>query len=192
VKQRRFRAPFPDFRGAKVSGGTAVTHVSARAFRKKTMSILILCDRAPELETLLELAAAAAPGPVRGFAHPGAALDWCDQHVPSLVVVDFLLHACNGIEVIRALRAKPALADTPLLLMLPHGLQTVTAAARKQGASDFLATPVDPTEFDSRVRNLLALATLQLPACAADPHPGYAAPVWRDTADTFAVPACVH
>ena len=157
------------------------------------MSILILCDRAPELEHLLALAAGIAPGPVRGFAHPGAALDWCDLHVPSLVVVDFLLHACDGIEVIRALRAKPALAEVPLVLMLPHGLQTVTAAARKQGASDFLATPVDPTEFDSRVRNLLALAALRLPTGANAAATGYdAAPVWRDRADTFPVPACVH
>jgi DNA-binding response OmpR family regulator len=97
-----------------------------------------------------------------GFEHPAAALDWCEKHTPSLVLVDFLLHTSNGIEVIRELRAMPALKTVPLVLMLPHGFETVSAEAWRQGASDFLAKPVDPTEFCARTRNLMALSSLRL------------------------------
>lgn len=132
------------------------------------MSILIICDQRDELDTLGVLAGAGGFEAVECIGHPAAALDWCETRVPDLVVVDFLMRASNGIEVIRQLRAMPALAGVPLILMLPHGFETVSAEAFRQGATDFLAKPLDPTEFVARLRNLLALrAVRQDPALPA-------------------------
>ena len=128
------------------------------------MSILILCDQPDELDAMLQLAEDAGFEAVDGFKHPAAALDWCESHVPDLVLVDFLMRASDGLEVIRRLRAMRALRGVPLVLMLPHGFEAVSAAAITQGASDFLAKPVDPTEFVSRARNLLELRRLRAAA----------------------------
>lgn len=125
------------------------------------MAILILCDQPDELDAMLQLAGDAGFDAVNGFKHPAAALDWCETHVPDLVLVDFLMRASDGLEVIRRLRAMPALGGVPLVLMLPHGFEAVSAAAIAQGASDFLAKPVDPSEFVSRARNLLELRRLR-------------------------------
>ena len=121
------------------------------------MSMLVICDHPAELDAMLQLAASAGLRDVIGFGHPASALDWCENNVPDLVMVDFLMRASDGLEVIRRMRANPALAGVPLVLMLPHGFEPVTAAAWQQGATDFLAKPVDPTEFVARARNLRAL-----------------------------------
>ena len=126
------------------------------------MSMLVICDQPAELEAMLQLAAAAGLHDVIGFGHPASALDWCENNVPDLVMVDFLMRASDGLEVIRRLRSKPALAGVPLVLMLPHGFESVSAAAWQQGATDFLAKPVDPTEFVARARNLLSLRRARL------------------------------
>ena len=124
------------------------------------MSIVIICDLPAELEALTEIAADNGFEPLRGFTHPAAALDWCEKNTPRLVLVDFLMRASNGIEVIRQLRRIPGLRAVPLVLMLPHGFETVSAEAWRQGASEFLAKPVDPTELCARLHNLLALSAM--------------------------------
>ena len=136
------------------------------------MSILIICDQAAERQLLTALATEAGLDDVKACAHPAAALDWCESNVPDLVVIDFLMRATDGVEVIRRLRAMPAMESVPLVLMLPHGFESVSAEAWKQGATDFLAKPVDPTEFIARARNLLALRGMRL-------RPGTTAEIWR-------------
>lgn len=149
------------------------------------MSMLVICDQPVELEAMLQVACAAGLRDVIGFGHPAGALDWCESNVPDLVMVDFLMRASDGLEVIRRMRANPALAGIPLVLMLPHGFESVSAAAWQQGATDFLAKPVDPTEFVARARNLLSLRHARL---ASD----QALQDWQATAVRVAPPAHVH
>ena len=149
------------------------------------MSMLVICDQPAELEAMLHLAAASGLRDVIGFGHPASALDWCEQNVPDLVMVDFLMRASDGLEVIRRMRANPALAGVPLVLMLPHGFESESAAAWQQGATDFLAKPVDPTEFVARARNLLALRQARL---AVNPD----LQDWRAVPDRLERTAHVH
>lgn len=132
------------------------------------MSIAIISDNADELEELIALATRGGFEGVNGFAHPAIALDWCMENIPDLVLVDFLMRASDGLEVIRHLRATPGLAEVPLVLMLPHGFQSVSAAAIHNGATDFLAKPVDPAEFFARTRNLLELRAARMRADVSD------------------------
>lgn len=131
------------------------------------MSILIVCDRSTELATLIAMTGAAVPeDEVSGFSHPAAALDWCENRTPDLVLVDMLMRATNGVELIRRLRALPHMAGVPLVLMLPRGFEQVAASALRHGATDFLATPAVQAELSARIGNLLALRNAQLAAGA--------------------------
>lgn len=121
------------------------------------MTTIIICDNAAELAIFTDLACGAGIEDVMGFEHPANALDWCTDNVPDLVYVDFLMRATDGMEVIHRLRSMPAMRDVPIVLMLPHGFESVSARAWRYGATDFLAKPADPTEFLARSRNLLAL-----------------------------------
>jgi CheY-like chemotaxis protein len=125
------------------------------------MSTIIICDNPAELAIFTDLASGSGMDEVLGFAHPAGALDWCSENVPDLVFVDFLMRATDGLEVIHRLRSMPALRGVPIVLMLPHGFESVSARAWRYGATDFLTKPADPTEFLARGRNLLALRAAQ-------------------------------
>ena len=137
------------------------------------MQIVIVSDHSEQVATLQALAVEVGIEHAQGFTHPAAALDWCAENVPDLVLVDYMMRACDGLEFIRRYRAMSHLRNVPVVLMLPAvtGLAGVRAAAWKLGATDFLGTPVDPTEFITRVRNLLVLRAaglLQLQAAGPD------------------------
>jgi DNA-binding response OmpR family regulator len=121
------------------------------------MTTIIICDSAAELATYTHLACDAGLDDVIGFDHPASALDWCADNIPDLVFVDYLMRATDGLEVIHRLRAMNAMREIPIVLMLPHGFESVTARGWRYGATDFLSKPADPIEFLARSRNLLAL-----------------------------------
>jgi PleD family two-component response regulator len=123
------------------------------------MQIIIVSDLQAQVEGLRGLAMEAGLEKVEGFTHPAAALDWCAGHEPDLVLVDYMMRACDGLEFLRRFRAMSHLAGVPIVLMLPSvpGLGPVRASAWNLGVTDFLSTPVDNTECIARLRNLLLL-----------------------------------
>jgi len=140
------------------------------------MQILIVSDSLDQVGTLRALALGAGLKHVEGFTHPAAALDWCADNAPDLVLVDQMMRACDGLEFLRRFRALPHLLDVPFVLMLPPvaGLGAVRALAWKLGVTDFLSLPVDDTEFVVRLRNLLLLRSAvlthaELPGFSARP-----------------------
>jgi len=123
------------------------------------MQILIVSDHFEQVASLQALAEGGGAN-AAGFTHPAAALDWCAGHEPDLVLVDYMMRACDGLEFLRRFRTLPHLAEVPVVLMLAPCLGSIRAAAWKMGATDFLDTPVDPTEFAARTRTLLLLRSL--------------------------------
>jgi putative two-component system response regulator len=128
------------------------------------MQIVIVSDHPDQVGSLQGLAADAGIDSIEGFTHPAAALDWCADHEPDLVLVDYMMRACDGLEFLRRFRAMPHLAEVPIVLMLAPGLGSIRAAAWQAGVTDFLDTPVDATEFAARSRNLLLLRAVTLAA----------------------------
>lgn len=95
------------------------------------------------------------------FEHPLRALEWCADHVPDLVIVDYMMPDMDGLAFIRAFRARPEGADIPVLMITANDQRDVRYEALDGGANDFLNKPIDRAEFSARVRNMLALRTSQ-------------------------------
>jgi len=123
------------------------------------MQIVIVSDHSEQVASLRGLALESGLEQVECFTHPAAALDWCAGHEPDLVLADYLMRACDGLEFLRRFRAMPHLGGVPIVLVLPAvlGLGGVRASAWQLGVTDFLTTPIDNTEFITRARNLLLL-----------------------------------
>ena len=93
----------------------------------------------------------------RLFLESVEGLAWCSQHIPDLVIVDFMMPKMDGLEFIRRLRAVPGLEELPVLMITANDDKGVRYEALQIGATDFLTKPVDHIEFSARVRNMLAL-----------------------------------
>ena len=91
------------------------------------------------------------------FTESAAALSWCLEHSPDLVIVDYMMPAPDGMEFIQRFRAEPAKAEVPVLMVTADHEKEVRYRALESGANDFLTKPVDRIEFTSRVKNMLAI-----------------------------------
>lgn len=121
------------------------------------MAILIVDDNATNLLLLAQLVRGASELAIKTFEDPVDALEWCEDHTPELVLVDYRMPTLCGIEFITLFRRMPALGDVPIIMITTENEAAVRARARAAGATDFVAKPVEANEFRLRVRNLLSL-----------------------------------
>lgn len=94
---------------------------------------------------------------LKEFSNPQVALNWCAEHVPDLVIVDYMMPDMDGIEFIRRFRAAPGRDDIPLLMVTANDQVEIRHSALEAGANDFLTKPIDRVEFIARTRNMLSL-----------------------------------
>jgi diguanylate cyclase (GGDEF)-like protein/PAS domain S-box-containing protein len=125
--------------------------------------IVILDDRATNRKIFGKLAHSIdADAEVHSFGDPADALVWLETHTPDLVVTDFKMPSMDGAEFIRRFRARPRLAEIPVIVITVYEEREFRLQALQAGATDFLHSPVDHQEFVTRARNLLKLRHQQL------------------------------
>jgi diguanylate cyclase (GGDEF)-like protein/PAS domain S-box-containing protein len=124
--------------------------------------IAIIDDRPTNRAIYARLAQSVAPT-VRAtvFADARTALDWLSANSVDLVITDFKMPGLNGAEFIREIRQHATNAEAPALVITAYDDRDFRVAALEAGATDFLRSPVDPHEFQTRVRNLLRLGRQQ-------------------------------
>lgn len=74
---------------------------------------------------------------------------------PDVVVLDMMMPGKSGVEVLRDLRADPALAGTRVLMLTARAGEADRAAAAAAGADRFLAKPFSPLELARVVETLV-------------------------------------
>jgi phosphate regulon transcriptional regulator PhoB len=98
---------------------------------------------------------------------------------PDLVVLDLMLPEMTGLEVCRRLRADPATAAVPIIMLTAKADEVDRVVGLEMGADDYVAKPFSPKEVVARVRAVLRRV-----------HPGEAArPL---TAGTVSLDASRH
>ena len=74
---------------------------------------------------------------------------------PSLIVLDLMLPGLDGLDVMRALRRDPALADIPVIMLTARVEEADKLVGLELGADDYLTKPFSPRELVARVRAVL-------------------------------------
>ena len=82
------------------------------------------------------------------------------QRAPDLILLDILMPGMDGNEVARRLKANPATANIPIIIVTAQLDRNARLVGLKAGAEDFLTKPIDRDEVSLRVRNLLRLKKL--------------------------------
>jgi len=80
---------------------------------------------------------------------------------PDLVLLDIMMPGLSGYEVCRRLRADPATALLPVVLVTSLDPQGERVKGIEAGADDFLQKPINQPELLARVRSLLRVKALQ-------------------------------
>jgi two-component system, cell cycle response regulator DivK len=74
---------------------------------------------------------------------------------PDLILMDISIPKIDGYEATRQLKADPATAQIPVIVLTAHALPEDEQTARRAGASDFSTKPVDFNALLEKIRALL-------------------------------------
>jgi len=83
---------------------------------------------------------------------------------PDLIVLDLNLRGIDGLEVCRLVRATPATAAIPIIMLTARTEEADQVLGLDMGADDYITKPFSPRELAARVR---AVMRRRLPAGAA-------------------------
>lgn len=82
------------------------------------------------------------------------------EHAPDLILLDVMMPGMDGYQMASTLKADPATANIPIIMVTALDDASARLAGLNAGAEDFLTKPVDRSELWLRVRNLLRLKAL--------------------------------
>ena len=92
------------------------------------------------------------------FAENGASgLSLAQEHQPDAILLDLMMPDMNGYEVCRRIRANPALAEVPIIMITAIDNRDARLEGLDAGADDFLTKPFDSVEIQIKVKNILRL-----------------------------------
>jgi two-component system, OmpR family, alkaline phosphatase synthesis response regulator PhoP len=83
------------------------------------------------------------------------ALDRIERRAPDLVLLDLMLPRMSGLELCRRLRANPATARLPIIVVTAKGSEVDRILGLEMGADDYVVKPFSPREVVARVKALL-------------------------------------
>jgi type II secretory ATPase GspE/PulE/Tfp pilus assembly ATPase PilB-like protein len=84
------------------------------------------------------------------------ALDEIDRAAPDIVVLDLNLPRLDGYGVLSHLRARPATAELPVIVLTAKGDEDSEVRVFEFGASDYLTKPFRPRALSARLHSLLS------------------------------------
>ncbi len=83
------------------------------------------------------------------------ALEIAETTPPALVLLDLFMPRLDGWQTANRLRAIPALAQVPIMVLSASGLRDGAARALAAGCNDYVSKPIEINDFMRRVRSYL-------------------------------------
>ena len=120
------------------------------------MARIVVADDDVDIRELVEFKLSTLGHDVVAVSDGQAAIDACQAQRPDLAVLDVMMPGVSGLEAVRAIRADPALAGLPVILLTARAQESDVETGFDSGADDYVTKPFSPRELAARVQALLA------------------------------------
>ncbi len=118
---------------------------------------ILVADDDPLLRALIEHKLAASGHEVLIAGDGAEALDVAARERPDIIVLDAMMPVRDGFDVLRSLKADPALKATPVVMLTARRREDDVVGALRLGAADYMTKPFMPEELVARIDRLLAM-----------------------------------
>ena len=125
-------------------------------------TILVVEDD-EDLCGLLEYNLSRAGYEVRTTNQVEGTLDAAEGISPDLILLDVMLPDGDGFDLCRSIRARPALAEVPILFLTARGEEMARVLGLEIGGDDYITKPFSPRELVARVKAHLRRKTAPAP-----------------------------
>jgi DNA-binding response OmpR family regulator len=86
------------------------------------------------------------------------ALEQVALHSPAALILDVMMPIMDGITVCKTLRAQPATANLPILMLSGKTQESAIEEGLQAGANVYLKKPMDPRNLITHLRQLLSVS----------------------------------
>ena len=115
--------------------------------------VLVVDDSKTELLFLTELLQKQGYQ-VRTAENAEQALARLSEEKPDLILMDVVMPGQNGFQLTRAIARDTQYAGVPIIMCTSKNQETDRVWGLRQGASDYITKPVDPTELQAKIAAL--------------------------------------
>jgi two-component system phosphate regulon response regulator PhoB len=131
-----------------------ITTFAAARSAMENQSILIVEDE-ENIRELLSYNLQQEGFRVTGVEYGEAALAAVHSHQPDLIVLDLMLPGIDGLTVCQKLKADPATATIPIVMVTARGEEADVVRGLELGADDYITKPFSPRVVVARIRAVL-------------------------------------
>ncbi|HET7127170.1 MAG TPA: response regulator [Lysobacter sp.] len=118
---------------------------------------ILIVDDEPRLAFMLAEMLEEAGYEARAIDNGLDALETVHRDPPDLMLLDVQMPGLDGFAVAARMKADPATAAIPIIMLSAMGGRGARVIGLESGAEEYLAKPFDRVELLARVRNLLRL-----------------------------------
>lgn len=124
-----------------------------------TARVLVVDDVPPNVKLLEAKLTSEYFDVLTAFSGPEA-LDVISREHPDIILLDVMMPGMDGFEVCRRIKADPATAHIPVVMVTALDQPSDRVAGLEAGADDFLTKPVQDLALFARVRSLVRLKVM--------------------------------
>ena len=118
---------------------------------------ILIVDDEPNIVSMLADVLADAGYDTQAIGNGRDALEAARRDHPDLMLLDVQMPQLDGFEVASRLKADPATASIPIIMLSAMEGRGARIVGLESGAEEYLSKPFDPAELLARIRNLLSL-----------------------------------
>ena len=122
-------------------------------------SVLLVIEDVPSVTQFIRAVLASEPVNIVTATDGRQGQQLVAELAPDLVLLDLALPGVDGFEILDSIRANPATAEIPVVIITAHGDSGTAADAKDRGADAFLAKPFRPDELRRLVSRFLPSAS---------------------------------
>lgn len=128
--------------------------IDSKILAMSSASVLVVDDE-PNIREVIRIALESGGFRVIEAEHVEAARQAIGAQRPDLVLLDWLLPGCSGLDLARQLRGDPKTCTLPIIMVSARSDEADRIRGLETGADDFIAKPFSPREMVSRVNAVL-------------------------------------